>query len=132
MKTPRWLDLRALVLLHAETLAEHGGLPGLRDRAALESALARPRNIFAYKSTTDVPRLAAAYAFGIIQDHPFVDGNKRVGFVAAALFLQLNGYHLEADEAEAIGKVLSLAAGALTENEFVEWLRTHSFRQNQK
>jgi len=128
VKTPRWIDPRALVLLHAEALAEHGGLSGVRDAAALESALARPRHIYQYETKADIPRLAAAYAYGIIRNHPFNDGNKRAGFIAAALFLELNGFAFNADDGDTIETIFALAAGELSERQFVEWLRSHSTR----
>lgn len=123
MKTPRWIDPRALVLLHAEALAEHGGLSGLRDAAGLESALARQ-----YETKADIPRLAAAYAYGIIQNHPFNDGNKRAGFIAAVLFLELNGFAFNGDDRETIQVIFALTAGELSERQFVEWLRSHGKR----
>jgi len=126
VKTPRWVDPRALVLLHAESLAEHGGLPGFRDAAALDSALVRPRHIFRYERRPDIPRLAAAYAYGIIQNHPFNDGNKRAGFIAASLFLHLNGFELTCDESDAIQTIFALAAGDISEPKLVEWIRANS------
>jgi death on curing protein len=126
VKTPRWVDPRALVLLHAEALAEHGGLSGLRDAAALESALARPRHIYQYETKADIPRLAAACAYGIIQNHPFNDGNKRAGFIAAALLLELNGFAFTGEDAETIQTIFRLAAGEVKEPQFANWLRSHS------
>jgi len=123
VKTPRWVNPRALLLLHAEALAEHGGLTGLRDPAAFDSAMARPQHIFHYEARADLPRLAAAYAFGIIQNHPFNDGNKRAGFIAADLFLHLNGYQLQCGDADAIQMFFGLASGMIKEMEFVEWIR---------
>lgn len=117
------------MLLHAEALAEHGGLSGLRDPAALESALARPRHICHYKSKADMPRLAAAYAYGIIQNHPFNDGNKRAGFIAAVLFLEMNGFLFNGEDGDTIHRIFSLAAGEFSERQFMEWLRSHSVRQ---
>jgi death-on-curing protein len=125
MKRPRWIDPRALLLLHAETLAEHGGLPGLRDEAALDAALARPQHVHAYEPRADVARLAAAYGFGIVRDHPFNDGNKRAGFLAIGLFLELNGFHLSVDQVEAVQMVLRLAAGRISETELATWIRDH-------
>lgn len=130
MKTPRWLDPRALLLLHAESLAEHGGLAGVRDMAAFESAMARPRHIWRYESDADLARLAAAYAYGLIQNHPFNDGNKRAGFIAASLFLDLNGFVFDCEDADAIQAVFALAAGDVSEREFVEWMRSHSNRRS--
>ena len=129
MKEPRWIDRRALLLLHDETLAEHGGLPGLRDEGLLDSALARPHQIYAYESDADVARLAAAYAVGLARNHPFADGNKRAAFLALGLFLGLNGYGLAADRAEATVTMLSVAAGQLSEGDFVSWVRTHIKRR---
>ena len=128
-QAPKWIDPRALVLLHAETLAEHGGLPGLRDEAALEAALARPQHVHAYEPDTDVSRLAAAYGFGIVRDHPFSDGNKRAGFLAIGLFLALNGYELVVDQAEAVRIMLALAAGQLSEAKLTDWIRKHGTRR---
>jgi death-on-curing protein len=125
MKRLRWIDPRALLLLHAETLAEHGGLPGLRDEAALDAALARPQHVHVYEPKADVARLAAAYGFGIVRDHPFNDGNKRAGFLAVGLFLSLNGYAFIADPAEAVEAIFALASGGLGENELAAWVRTH-------
>ena len=129
MRRPRWLDQRALVLLHAESLAEHGGLWGLRDEAALQSALARPRNVQAYEPGADAARLAAAHGFGIVRSHPFSDGNKRAGFLAVGLFLELNGFDLEVDEADAVKTIVDLAAGNLSEEVFAEWIRARITRR---
>jgi death on curing protein len=124
----RWLDRRALLLLHAESLAEHGGSEGLRDEGLLESALARPENRVAY-GTPDVADLAASYGFGLARNHPFIDGNKRAAFLAVGLFLHLNGYRLSATQAEATLTMLALAAGEITEAEFAAWLRDHAARR---
>lgn len=126
MRKPRWLDQRALVLLHAESLAEHGGLWGLRDEAALQSALARPRNVYAYERSADAARLAAAYGFGLVRGHPFSDGNKRAGFLAIGLFLELNGFDFEVDEADAVKTILGLAAGNLSEKALADWIRART------
>jgi death-on-curing protein len=123
VRKPRWLDQRAIVLLHAESLAEHGGLWGLRDEAVLESALARPRNVYAYEPSADVARLAAAYGFGLIRGHPFNDGNKRAGFLAIGLFLELNGFELHVEGANAVKTILDVAAGNLSEKALAEWIR---------
>lgn len=123
--TFRWISRRALLLLHGESLAIHGGAAGLRDAGLLDSALARPANLFAYGSP-DVFDCAAAYAFGLIRNHPFVDGNKRAAFLAAGLFLRLNGLRLAAPQADATHTVFALAAGELPEPDFAAWLRTHS------
>jgi len=123
------LDQRALVLLHAESLAEHGGLWGIRDETALESALARPRNVYAYERGTDLARLAAAYGFGLIRGHPFNDGNKRAGFLAIGLFLALNGFELDVEEVNAVTTMLDLAAGNLTEKSLAEWIGARMTRR---
>ena len=120
----RWLDKQALLLLHGESLAEHGGAAGMRDEGLLDSALARAQHLTAY-GDPDVADLAAAYGSGISQNHPFVDGNKPAAFLSVGLFLALNGYRLVATQAEATIAVLALAAGELDEAEFAGWLRTH-------
>ena len=125
MKEPRWLNRRALVLLHSETVAEHGGRPSVLDEGLLDSALARPLQIFNYEAKPDLARLAAAYAAGLVRNHPFADGNKRAAFLSVGLFLGLNGYRLDADQVDAARKVLALAAGELSEKEFAAWIRTH-------
>lgn len=119
-----WLRREALTALHAEQLAEHGGAAGVRDRGLLESALARPENLAAY-GEPDVFDLAAAYAFGIVKNHPFVDGNKRTGFQAAATFLLLNGQMLTASDQGVVETVLGLAAGEVNEEDFAQWLRAN-------
>lgn len=124
----RWVERRALELLHDESIAEHGGAGGLRDEGLLESALARPQNIAAYGSP-DLAELAAAYGAGLAQNHPFVDGNKRSAFLAVGLFLALNGRKLVATQAEATVVMLSLAAGELEEAAFSAWLREHIARR---
>lgn len=113
----RWVDKRALLLLHGESLAEHGGLPGLRDEGLLESALARP--------LIDIAGLAAAYGAGLAQNHPFIDGNKRAAFLAIGLFLALNGYRLAATQLDATRTMLALAAGEIDEAALADWLRQH-------
>ena len=123
MKSPRWIDRLALLLLHEETLAEHGGPSGVRDEGLLDAALARPRHVHAYEPTADLARLAAAYCFGLVRDHPFNDGNKRAGFLALGLFLALNGYELRVSQAEAAEVILDLAAGNMTEKRLADWVR---------
>lgn len=126
MKEPVWVARRALELLHQRSLAEHGGPEGIRDAGLLDSALARAQNIYAYENVDDPFRLAAAYAYGIAKNHPFVDGNKRAAFIAAGLFLRRNGVRLKADKAEAVLIMLDLAAGNISELQFCEWLRKNS------
>jgi len=124
----RRVDRRALMLLHAESLAEHGGGEGLRDEGLLESALARPENLAAY-GKPDVADLAASYGFELAKNHPFIDGNKRAAFLSVGLFLHLNGYRLRATQAEATLATLGLTAGEVTEPEFAAWLREHVARK---
>jgi death-on-curing protein len=118
----RWIDRRMLVLLHDESLAMHGGASGIRDEGLLESALARPMNLVAY-GEPDLAALAACYGFGLAQNHPFVDGNKRAAFLAVGLFLGLNGHRLTASQAEATVAIFGLAAGDIDEPTFTAWLR---------
>ena len=120
----RFVSRRALELLHDESLAEHGGRPGLRDEGLLESALARPHQLLAY-GEPDLAALAAAYAFDLARNHAFVDGNKRLAFLATGLFLGLNGHRLVTTQADATLTMLALAAGDLGEDEFAQWLRAH-------
>jgi death on curing protein len=121
----RWVDRRALELLHDESLAEHGGAAGLRDEGLLESALARPLNLAAYGSP-DVHDLAASYGVGLAKNHPFVDGNKRAAFLAVGVFLLLNGWRLTASVVDATLAMLAVAAGQMDEVAFARWLRQHS------
>lgn len=123
MSEPVWLDRRALELLHGASIAEHGGADGLRDEGLFESALARPRNLFAYEGVTDAARLAACYGFGLAKNHAFVDGNKRIALIATALFLRMNGYRLIADQVQATLTMLSVASGAFSEEDYADWLR---------
>ena len=123
--TWRWVDKRALLLLHAESLAEHGGSAGLRDEGLLDSALARPLNLVAY-GEPDFADLAASYAFGLAKNHPFVDGNKRAAFLSAGLFLALNGFRLTASQVDATQAVLALAGSEISEEAFARWLRANT------
>jgi len=125
VKCPRWIDPRALLLLHAESLAEHGGLTGVRDENALHAALARPQHVLRYEPRCDLSRLAAAYGFGLIRDHPFHDGNKRAGFLAILLFLDLNRFELRVEQVEAVQVILKVAAGKMRESELTNRIRTH-------
>lgn len=118
----RWLQKDLILAVHDRQLAEHGGARGVRDEGLLESALARPQNLFAY-GESDVAALAGAYAFGIARNHPFVDGNKRTAFVACELFLVANGLELVASDEECLAMVLGLAASEIDEAEFAAWLR---------
>ncbi len=124
MTQPVWLLKGVVLAVHDMQLAEHGGPAGVRDDALLESALARPINLHAY-GDSDRCALAAAYAFGIVRNHPFVDGNKRTGFLAAYIFLKMNGIDLIAREADATAAVLALSSGEAGEAEFAAWLRAN-------
>ncbi|HKU19540.1 MAG TPA: type II toxin-antitoxin system death-on-curing family toxin [Terriglobales bacterium] len=128
MKRWRWVRPDVVYAIHDAQLAEHGGLPGLRDESGLESALARPRNKAAYGGA-DAAALAAAYAYGLVRNHPFADGNKRTGWVVARLFLADNGFRLQFDPAEAVRMVEALAAGKLSEAEVAAWLRERIVRR---
>jgi death on curing protein len=122
MKEPRWLSKDLILEVHNRQLAEHGGGAGVRDEGLLDSALARPQNLFAY-GESDLAALAGAYAFGIAKNHPFIDGNKRTAFVACELFLAANGYDLAASDEECLAMMLDLAASEINEAEFAAWLR---------
>ena len=121
----RWISKQALLLLHAESLAEHGGGQGLRDEGLLDSALTRPQNLAAY-GNPDHAALAASYGLGLAMNHAFVDGNRRAALLATGLFLYLNGWRLTASQADTTLAMLSLAAGELSEDAFAAWLRAHS------
>ncbi|HMN56637.1 MAG TPA: type II toxin-antitoxin system death-on-curing family toxin [Ottowia sp.] len=121
----RWISKPALLLLHAESLAEHGGSPGLRDEGLLDSALARPQNLLAY-GEPDAAALAAAYGSGVARNHPFIDGNKRAALLSIGLFLHLNGWRLTASQADTTRTMLALAAGDLPEDALADWLRRHA------
>jgi death-on-curing protein len=117
-----WIDESVVLAIHDEQLAEHGGASGVRDLGLLQSALARPQNLAAYGSP-DAADLAAAYAFGVVRNHPFVDGNKRTAFVAAELFLELNGHTLQSDDEDCVLTMLKLASGDMPEADFAAWIR---------
>jgi len=127
----RWIDKRVLLLLHDESLAMHGGSPGLRDAGLLDTALARPLNRVAYAGDDppDFAELAAAYTVELAKNHCFVDGNKRVAFLAVGLFLHLNGHKLTASQADATVAMQGVAAGSISEAEFAAWLRDRSTRR---
>ena len=125
MSEPIWIDERDTLALHDRLLALDGGLPGVRDVGLVQSALARPRQLHAYGDKPDIIDLAAAYTAGIVRDHPFIDGNKRTGFLLGVLFLELNGYRFTATEESAAQAILSLAAGTLDEPAFAAWLRAN-------
>jgi death-on-curing protein len=122
---PVWLQREFIIAVHERLIADHGGSSGLRDAGLLESALARPRHHFHYGQPS-LTGLAAAYAVGIAKNHAFVDGNKRTAFVAAVVFLERNGMHLNAAEAEATIAMLRVAEGSMTEKQFTRWLDQHT------
>ncbi len=122
MNEPVWVMPELALAVHQLLIAEHGGSPGVRDRALLDSALARPRQKASYESGSTIFKLAAAYSYGIARNHPFVDGNKRVALTVAAVFLELNGFSLDAPEAEAVVVYRQLAAGDIDENRLADWL----------
>src|SRR5580693_7553237 len=125
----QWVADSVVRAIHEAQLAEHGGITGIRDEGLLSSALARPQNLEAYGEEVDASALAAAYAFGIARNHPFLDGNKRTAFVVMELFLNLNGWVLNAADAECISTMLALAAGDLSEKALVAWLGSHIARE---
>ena len=126
---PVWIEAFEARVLHERLLAIHGGLAGVRDEGLLNPVIARSRQIVSYALTADLIDLASAYTVGIVKNHPFIDGNKRVGFVIGALFLELNGYRFNASEADAADAVLSVAAGTLDEAGFTRFLRENSIRE---
>lgn len=121
MREPLWLSKEFVFALHERLIAEFGGLPGLRDEGLFESALGKPKNLFSYGKPSFCD-LAASYAFDLVKNHPFLDGNKRLGFTAAAVFLETNGVELTASEVEATAATLALAAGELDERGYSAWL----------
>ena len=122
-----WLDRAVILAIHDMQLAEHGGGAGVRDAGLLDSALGKPLHLQAYgEPPPDAAALAASYGYGISRNHPFIDGNKRTGFVAAELFLRLNGLALHADDASCVLTMLAVAAGDMPEEEFAAWLRAHT------
>ena len=125
MKNFVWVLDEVVLAVHDEQLAEHGGLPGIRDQGAVESALSRPRDLAAYEACDDLARLAAAYVYGIARNHGFADGNKRTALVAADLFLMLNGYELVSSPVDNVLAILSVADGTISEEELTLWIRNN-------
>ena len=123
MKEPVWLSRPVIIGIHEELLARFGGPPGIRDKALLESAMSRPQNLLAYGEPT-LFELAASYALGIVKNHPFLDGNKRVSFMAAYVFLEINGERFAAPEEEVAVQTLALAAGECSEADYAAWLQS--------
>lgn len=132
MPEPRWVERVVVDAVHLDQIREHGGLAGLRDENALESALARPRQKWHYEKRTDLPTLAAAYGFGLCRSHPYRDGNKRVAFVVMVVFLELNGLSFDAQETEVVTVMLQLADGRLSEQELAGWLRTRTTKRKRR
>ena len=126
MKQPLWIEERDVLALDDRLLALHGGAAGLRDRNLLQSALARPQQYFAYSESPDMIGMAAAYTAGIVRNHPFVDGNKRTGFVVGILFLEVNRYRFTASQEDAARAVLDLAGGNIDEESYIAFLRANS------
>jgi death-on-curing protein len=124
-KEPVWLSRVAVDAIHTDQIREHGGLPGLRDETALESALARPRQKWHYSADADLATLAAAYGFGLVKNHPYRDGNKRIGFLEIATFLGTNGCELQATDAEVVAEIVILAGGRVSEAQLADWIRAH-------
>ena len=127
MKKPEWVLREVVFSAHDQSLAQFGGAAGERDEGLLDSALGKPLNLFAYGKPS-LFALAASYAFGLVKNHPFIDGNKRTGFLVAVVFLELNGYKFRASEVEATLQTLALAAGDLSEAAFAEWLKANCKR----
>jgi len=132
VKEPTWVDERDARTLHAKLLSLHGGASGLRDAGLLASALARPKQQFVYSDKPDLIAMAAAYTAGIVKNDPFVDGNKRVGFVVGVLFLEINGYTFKASEAQSAQAVINLAAGELDEVGYAQFLNQNVVQRRQR
>ena len=128
-REPRWLSRLVVDAIHNDQLREHGGLPGVRDENVLESALARPKHKWHYAADTDLATVAAAYGFGLVKNHPYRDGNKRIGLMAIATFLGINGHELRATDADVVTQILALADNRVSEKELADWIRAHSCRQ---
>lgn len=126
MNKPLWISKRAVLAIHNEQLAEHGGSAGIRDENLLESALAKPHNVFAYSQDVDIFRLASSYAYGIARNHAFVDGNKRAALVVSLTFLDRNGWDIVAEKEETYFTFLHLADGTLSEEELAAWFASHA------
>lgn len=121
-----WIEERDVLAIHGRLLALHGGRPGLLEPGLLSSALARPRQHHAYAKTADIIEMSSLYTAGIVRNHPFIDGNKRTGFVAGVLFLEVHGFEFTASEQDATQAVLALAAGEINEAGYAAWLRTNA------
>ena len=126
---PKWLTRIVVDAIHNDQLREHGGLAGIREEQVLESALARPQQKWHYANRPDMPMLAAAYAFGLVKNHPYRDGNKRIGFLAMVTFLGMNGHDFSATDAEVVAEILALADGGESEEALADWIRKHSSKR---
>ncbi len=126
MNQPLWISKRAVLAMHSEQLAEHGGSDGIRDETLLDSALAKPHNVFAYADEPDIFRLAASYAFGIARNHAFIDGNKRTALVVSLTFLLRNGWEISVSKEDLYFTFLHLADGSLSEEELTAWFTKHA------
>ena len=122
MKQPRWVTYDVVLAIHEAQLAEHGGSAGIRDQGLLDSALARPKNLYAYSEHVTLTQLAAAYAVGIAKNHGFIDGNKRTAWVVCAVFLELNGVPVTVDQPSVVMMMLGVASGTVIEEQFAQWL----------
>jgi len=125
MKEPMWIERADALAIHELMLSQYGGMVGIRDEGMLASALAKPQNRFSYEKPS-VAEMGASYAAGIILNHPFLDGNKRTGFMVGAAFIELNGFDFVADEVSAVERTLALAAGAIDEAAYAKWLKQNS------
>lgn len=123
---PRWLTREIVTAIHGELVREFGGSTGIRDDGLLNSAVSRPVNLLAYGDRPSLPDLAVAYCYGIVSNHPFVDGNKRAGYVAAHVFLELNGHRFDPPETEVVNVIMALAAGELDETSLAAWFSAHA------
>lgn len=129
MREPKWVARLVVDAVHFDQLREHGGLPGVRDAGVLEAVLARPRQKWHYDADADLATLAAAYAYGLATSHAFNDGNKRIAFLVAVIFLDLNGLTLDAAESEVVQAMTALAAGTLSEVHLAKWIRERRLRR---
>jgi death on curing protein len=130
VKRLQWLTVEAVVAIHEELISRYGGKPGIRTPESLDSALARPKNLAAYKPEAKLPELAAAYAWGLLRNHPFLDGNKRIALASLVVFLDLNGWELDCSEAEETAKVLQAAAGEIDETRWNAWVQRSARRRS--
>jgi len=123
---PEWLEVKDVVHIQRMLIEEHGGLHGIRNKGALESTLARPGNLLCYQPDVSLYDLAACYGFGLVKNHVFHDGNKRIALTSIDVFLQINGFQLEAEEADAVLTIRDVATGVLGESEFAVWIKDKS------